>query len=313
MVAGGLQLLQALVPACLLEDVDGGWHIGCRAVAVEVSPVRSRRDRSEFIELPFRLHAIGTPWVPPLRIERRLFLDRRTGPFFKHGDAELFLARRDGRVVGRVSAQIDHAFNEYHDNAWGMFGFLEFEDDQEVLDALLDAAARWLRRPRARAHGGADGLHHERRVRDPDRGLRARPDGAPALAPALLPGAVRASRSREGDGPADVGDGDRPAGEDPADHLRAGRGARAQARDHDPQDEPTPPAARAGPLRRALQRGLGEELGLRAVLQGGPRRVRAGPAARLRQVLVHGRRDRRRGRRSGSRSRSPTSTRCSSA
>ena len=113
-------------------------------MAVEVSPVRSRRDRSEFVELPFRLHAIGTPWVPPLRIERRLWLDRRVGPFFKHGDAELFLARRDGRVVGRVSAQIDHAFNEYHDNAWGMFGFLEFEDDQEVLDALLDAAAQWL-------------------------------------------------------------------------------------------------------------------------------------------------------------------------
>lgn len=113
-------------------------------MAVEVSPVRSRRDRSEFIELPFRLHAIGTPWVPPLRVERRQFLSRRLGPFFKHGDAELFLARRDGRVVGRISAQIDHAFNEYHDNAWGMFGFLEFEDDQEVLDALLEAAAQWL-------------------------------------------------------------------------------------------------------------------------------------------------------------------------
>jgi hypothetical protein len=126
-------------------------------MAVEVSPVGSRRDRSAFVELPFRLHAIGTPWVPPLRIERRLFLHERTGPFFKHGDAELFLARRDGRVVGRVSAQIDHAFNEYHDNAWGMFGFLELEDDQEVLDALLDAAAQWLRdRGRERMVGPMD-------------------------------------------------------------------------------------------------------------------------------------------------------------
>ncbi len=126
-------------------------------MSVEVSPVRSRRDRGEFVELPFRLHAIGTPWVPPLRIERRLFLDRRTGPFFKHGDAELFLARRDGRVVGRVSAQIDHAFNAYHGNAWGMFGLLEFEDDQEVLDALLDAAATWLaERGRERMVGPMD-------------------------------------------------------------------------------------------------------------------------------------------------------------
>jgi GNAT superfamily N-acetyltransferase len=126
-------------------------------VSVEVSPVRSRRDRSEFVELPFRLHAIGTPWVPPLRIERKLFLDCRTGPFFKHGDAQLFLARRDGRVVGRISAQIDHAFNAYHGNAWGMFGLLELEDDQEVLDALLEAAASWLaERGRERMVGPMD-------------------------------------------------------------------------------------------------------------------------------------------------------------
>jgi hypothetical protein len=84
-------------------------------------------------------------WVPPLRLERRLFLSRRFNAYFKHGDAELFLAWRDGRVVGRVSAQYDRAFNEYHDNLWGMFGFLELEDDPEILPPLLDAAADWLR------------------------------------------------------------------------------------------------------------------------------------------------------------------------
>jgi GNAT superfamily N-acetyltransferase len=113
-----------------------------------VSPVRSRTDRQEFIELPFRLHSSSPQWVPPLRIERRMFLSRRQNAFFRHGDAELFLARRDGRVVGRVSAQIDRAFNEFHSNAWGMFGFLEFEDDPEALGALLDAAAGWLRERR---------------------------------------------------------------------------------------------------------------------------------------------------------------------
>jgi GNAT superfamily N-acetyltransferase len=126
-------------------------------VSIEVLPVRSRRDRSAFVELPFRLHGIATPWVPPLRIERELFLHPRTGPFFKHGDAELFLARRDGRVVGRVSAQIDHAFNAHQGNAWGMFGLLELEDDQQVLDALLAAAADWLRaRGRDRMVGPMD-------------------------------------------------------------------------------------------------------------------------------------------------------------
>jgi hypothetical protein len=147
---------------------------------VEVRPVRSLEDRRAFVDLPFRLHATGTPWIPPLKLERHLFLDRRTGAFFRHGEAELFLARRDGRVVGRISAQIDHRYNEAHDNAWGMFGFLEVEDDPETLSALLDAAAAWLRE-RGRDHmiGPMDftmndeagvlieGFEHEPMIREP--------------------------------------------------------------------------------------------------------------------------------------------------
>jgi len=113
-------------------------------VSLEVSPVRSRRDRREFVELPFRLHSTAEQWVPPLKLERRLFLSRRYNAYFKHADAELFLARRGGTVVGRISAQIDHAFNDYHGNRWGMFGFLELEEDRELLGALLSAAAGWL-------------------------------------------------------------------------------------------------------------------------------------------------------------------------
>ena len=105
--------------------------------------MRNGRDLKRFVDLPYRLHA-GTPWIPPLKLERRLFLNRRLNPYFKHGEAEYFLALRGERVVGRVSAQLDHAFNEFHDNRWGMFGFFELEDDPEVASALLDVAADWL-------------------------------------------------------------------------------------------------------------------------------------------------------------------------
>jgi GNAT superfamily N-acetyltransferase len=126
-------------------------------VSVEVEPVASRGDLREFIELPYRLHSTADQWIPPLRIERRLFLSPRFNAFFKHGEAQLFLARRDGRVVGRISAQIDTAFNDFHENAWGMFGFLEFEEDAEALRGLLDAAAGWLRaRGRDRMIGPMD-------------------------------------------------------------------------------------------------------------------------------------------------------------
>ena len=114
-------------------------------MSLEVRPVVGRRDLREFVELPFRLHSTSPVWVPPLRLERRIFLSRRLNPFFTHGDAQLFLAVRDGRTVGRISAHYDRAFNDFHDNRWGMFGFLELEDDPDVLPALLQAAERWLR------------------------------------------------------------------------------------------------------------------------------------------------------------------------
>jgi len=113
-------------------------------MSVEVSRASGLRDMRTFIDVPFKVHASHPLWVPPLRLERWLYLSRRMNPFFTHGEAEYFLARRDGRVVGRVSAQVNEAFNDQQNKRWGWFGFLEFEDDPEVLQALLDAAAEWL-------------------------------------------------------------------------------------------------------------------------------------------------------------------------
>jgi GNAT superfamily N-acetyltransferase len=114
-------------------------------VSVEVRAVKGGRELKAFIDLPFRLHANQQRWVPPLKLERWLFLSRRMNAFFSHGEAEYFVAWRDGRAVGRITAQVNHAFNDYQKKNWGWFGFLEFEDDPEVLRVLLDAAAEWLR------------------------------------------------------------------------------------------------------------------------------------------------------------------------
>ena len=120
-------------------------------MSLDVRPVRGLRDLRKFVDLPYRLHSNSPVWVPPLRLERYLFLSRRLNAFFKHGDAQLFLAERDGVVVGRISAHYDDAFNAFHGNRWGMFGFLELADDPEVLPALLAAAEGWLR-ARGRDH-----------------------------------------------------------------------------------------------------------------------------------------------------------------
>ena len=126
-------------------------------MSVDVRPVSGRRDLRAFVELPYRLHSTSPQWIPPLRLERRLFLSPRFNAFFDSGEAQLFLARRDGRVVGRISAHVDRALNEYHGHAWGLFGFLELEDDPEVAAALFAAAEGWLReRGRDRMVGPMD-------------------------------------------------------------------------------------------------------------------------------------------------------------
>ena len=125
-------------------------------MTISVEPVSGRRDLGEFIELPYRLHR-GTPWVPPIRSERRRFLNRSKNPFFEHAEAEYFLARREGEVVGRITAHIDGRWDEYQGGSDGWFGFFEAEEDPAIFAALLDTAAGWIReRGRERMLGPAD-------------------------------------------------------------------------------------------------------------------------------------------------------------
>jgi hypothetical protein len=110
-----------------------------------------------FIKLPWRVYRNEPHWVPPLVSERKKFLDRRKNPFFEHAEAEYFLAWRDSRPVGRISAHIDRNLNEFQHNDWGLFGFFECEDDPEAAAALVGAAEAWLReRGRGRMVGPMD-------------------------------------------------------------------------------------------------------------------------------------------------------------
>lgn len=122
-----------------------------------------RREMRKFIMLPFTLYREAPKWVPPLLSERKRHLNRSKNPFFEHAEAEYFLAWRDDRVVGRISAHVDHRFNEFQHNDWGMFGFFECEDDKDVASALLASAESWLRaRGRDRMVGPMDfSTNHE--------------------------------------------------------------------------------------------------------------------------------------------------------
>ena len=130
MLAGRAHQRDALVAADLCEDVRGAWAYRLGRVSLEIRPVADRRDLRRFIALPSALYRNEPRWIPPLRMDMRKRLDRARNPFFAHAEAEYFLAWRDGRPVGRITAHIDHRFNEFQDNDWGMFGFFECEDSR---------------------------------------------------------------------------------------------------------------------------------------------------------------------------------------
>ncbi len=127
-----------------------------RGSGVEVRPVQGKGELTRFIKLPFRLHE-GTPWVPPLLVERRQFLDPSKNPYFDHAEVEFMLAWRDGEPVGRISAQIDQRWDEFQGGKDAQFGFIEAEDDPEIFSALFAAAETWARdRGRERIIGPMD-------------------------------------------------------------------------------------------------------------------------------------------------------------
>lgn len=113
--------------------------------SIETSIVRSRKEREEFIKFPWRIYKNDPAWVSPLIIERRAFLNRDKHPFYRHGDAALFLARRNGEIVGRIMASDDPNYNALHKTNVGCFGLFDSFDDVDVACALFDAAANWLR------------------------------------------------------------------------------------------------------------------------------------------------------------------------
>jgi hypothetical protein len=114
-----------------------------------IRPVITKADRKAFVDLPFRLYKDNPNWVPPLKDEAMGLITPGKNPFFEHAEAQLFLAERDGRVVGRISASIDKMWTPMPEaqgggSDMGNWGYLDAEDKQTA-DLLIAAAEGWLK------------------------------------------------------------------------------------------------------------------------------------------------------------------------
>ncbi len=112
--------------------------------SVQIEPVRTPQDLEDFIRFPFELYRQEPNWVPPLLSQRRHLLEAKHNPFFAHSDVVLWVARRQGRVVGTISSHVDHLHNKFHEEKIGMFGFFETVNDYAVAEALLSTAKDWV-------------------------------------------------------------------------------------------------------------------------------------------------------------------------
>lgn len=112
-------------------------------MTLSIAPVAPHQ-LDDFIRVPFRLYANLPHWIPPLMMERRDALKPGGIPYMRRAETAMWIATRDGRPVGRISAQIDPLALARHPGI-GHFGLLAAEDDAETIDLLLVTAEDWLR------------------------------------------------------------------------------------------------------------------------------------------------------------------------
>ncbi len=109
-----------------------------------VKPVETRRERRQFLELPWQMYRGDPNWVPPLRSNQKEMVGYAPHPFYLQNEVQTFLATQGGRACGRIAAIVNREHVRRYQEPVGFFGFFEASEDPEVAARLFDAARAWL-------------------------------------------------------------------------------------------------------------------------------------------------------------------------
>lgn len=115
------------------------------AKTITIQTVSGGQSMKDWLAVPFTVFAGDPNWIAQLNILEKHRISRTGAPFFTFGEAEFFVAYRDGKPVGRISAQINKRHLETHHDNTGHFGFFECIDDWDVASALIESASSWLK------------------------------------------------------------------------------------------------------------------------------------------------------------------------
>jgi len=114
------------------------------AAPVTIRPVSTKQDRKAFVDFAWEVYKDDPAWVPPLKDEVHGLITPGKNPWFEHARAQLWLAERNGKVVGRISAQVDDLVQEHMGKGIGQWGFFDALDPEAAM-ALIKTAEEWLR------------------------------------------------------------------------------------------------------------------------------------------------------------------------
>lgn len=128
---------------------------------IVVRQVQNRRERELFLTFPWKLYRHDPLWVPPLLPDLRERLDPVKGVFFKHGEAECFIAWRGKEPVGTICAGEDRLENQQRDAKECVFGFFQFVEEYPVMEALLEKVRQWAAERHLETLGGPFHLDYE--------------------------------------------------------------------------------------------------------------------------------------------------------
>ncbi len=112
---------------------------------IEILEVESDSDRNKFIEFPYKFYEGNKYWVEPLRFDVKNNLSEKKNPFYQHSKIKLWLAKKNGEIVGRIAGIINDNHNKFHKDKVGFFGFFECINDKNAAKLLFDKAAGFVK------------------------------------------------------------------------------------------------------------------------------------------------------------------------
>ncbi len=119
-------------------------------MAIEIRQVRNKKEKREFITFAWQIYRkdpeLNKYWVPPVIDDYMKTLDTEKFPLYDHAELAMFTAWKDGVMAGTVAAVENRRHNEVHHDRVGFWGFFECVNDQDVANALFEAAAGWLKK-----------------------------------------------------------------------------------------------------------------------------------------------------------------------